>query len=380
MRSIPFIRSFLVVLILACVAVSAAAQVSILITTAPPALPVYDQPICPGQGYLWTPGYWAYDNGYGDYYWVPGTWVMAPQVGMLWTPPYWGWAGSGFMFYPGYWGPQVGFYGGVAYGYGYYGRGYEGGRWNNGQFYYNRSVNNVNITNIHNVYNTTVINETNVNRVSYNGGNGGISAHPSSAEESAMHERHLPPIAVQNEHVQAARNNPQSRASRNQGKPEIAATPKPGALNDRAAVPAKEAGAAYHPAAMRAAVTPTENVTSPHAETEPAHQAAPIHAKDLPSHPAPVPVNTGNARQDQKYQQQQQKLYAKQQSDHQSLQQSQEQDHQRLAQQKSSEAQTQQVEQKHQQQTQQMEQKHAQQQQTLQAKQPASKNQPKPAK
>ena len=49
MRSIPFIRSFLVVLILACVAASAAAQVSILITTAPPALPIYDQPICPGQ-------------------------------------------------------------------------------------------------------------------------------------------------------------------------------------------------------------------------------------------------------------------------------------------------------------------------------------------
>jgi hypothetical protein len=88
------------------------------------------------------------------------------------------------MFYPGYWGPQVGFYGGIAYGYGYYGNGYQGGRWNNGQFYYNRSVNNVNVTNIHNVYNTTVVNET-VNRVSYNGGNGGINARPTVAEESA---------------------------------------------------------------------------------------------------------------------------------------------------------------------------------------------------
>ena len=28
----------------------------------------------PGPGYIWTPGYWAYDPADG-YYWVPGTWV-----------------------------------------------------------------------------------------------------------------------------------------------------------------------------------------------------------------------------------------------------------------------------------------------------------------
>src|SRR5271165_2994273 len=44
----------------------------------------------PGEGYIWTPGYWAYDYDYNDNYWVPGTWVLAPQVGYLWTPPYWG--------------------------------------------------------------------------------------------------------------------------------------------------------------------------------------------------------------------------------------------------------------------------------------------------
>src|ERR1700722_4611960 len=62
------------------------AQISIgvAVNIAPPALPVYDQPICPGANYIWTPGYWAW-NGY-DYYWVPGTWVMAPTVGLLWTP------------------------------------------------------------------------------------------------------------------------------------------------------------------------------------------------------------------------------------------------------------------------------------------------------
>ena len=29
------------------------------VAVAPPAIPVYTQPICPGEGYIWTPGYWA---------------------------------------------------------------------------------------------------------------------------------------------------------------------------------------------------------------------------------------------------------------------------------------------------------------------------------
>ena len=32
---------------------------------APPAIPTYDQPECPGEGYIWTPGYWAWGgSGY----------------------------------------------------------------------------------------------------------------------------------------------------------------------------------------------------------------------------------------------------------------------------------------------------------------------------
>src|SRR5713226_7503522 len=49
---------------------------------APPPLPDYEQPPCPEDGYMWTPGYWAW--GGGGYYWVPGTWVQPPQVGLLW--------------------------------------------------------------------------------------------------------------------------------------------------------------------------------------------------------------------------------------------------------------------------------------------------------
>ena len=367
MRINPFIRSLLFALVMLAVSAAAFAQFGISITIAPPALPVYEQPPLPAEGYIWTPGYWAYSEG--DYYWVPGTWVMAPQVGFLWTPGYWGWGNGMYVFNEGYWGPHVGFYGGINYGYGYTGEGYQGGRWDNGQFAYNRAVNNVNVTNIHNTYNTTVINNTTVNRISYNGGNGGITARPNAQDEAAAHEKHIAPVAVQTQHAQAARANPQQRASVNQGKPAIAATPKPGAFSDHAAVPAKEAGAPYKPAETHAAAQPPAKTEATHAENNVPRPPA-VHAQDLQPHARLAPPNTGNPKQDQKYQQQQDKLYSQQNQDHQKLQQKQEQDHQRLAQQKADQPKTQQVEQKHQQQTQQLEQKHEQQTQKLQAKIP----------
>jgi hypothetical protein len=58
-------------------------DVSITVRTAPPELPVYSQPYCPGDGYLWIPGYWAYDVD--GYYWVPGAWVLPPEYGLYWT-------------------------------------------------------------------------------------------------------------------------------------------------------------------------------------------------------------------------------------------------------------------------------------------------------
>src|SRR5215470_13689245 len=177
MRSIGMIRVLLFIVLLVSLSTSSFAAVGIFVSFAPPPIPVYVQPVCPGEGFIWVPGYWAYGDDFDDYYWVPGTWVEPPQVGLLWTPPYWGWSGTGFVFYDGYWGPQVGFYGGINYGFGYFGDGFVGGRCDRGRFFYNRSVTNINTTVIHNVYNTTVINNnTTVNRVSYNGGNGGVNA------------------------------------------------------------------------------------------------------------------------------------------------------------------------------------------------------------
>jgi hypothetical protein len=379
MRSLPSVRCWLFALVVSVMSAASFAQVSIAIRIGPPALPVYEQPLCPAEGYIWTPGYWAYDYDYGDYYWVPGTWVLAPEPGFLWTPGYWGWGDDRFIFHEGYWGPRVGFYGGINYGFGYFGNGYEGGRWDHDRFFYNRSVNNVNVTNIHNVYNTTVINNTTVNRVSYNGGSGGIDARPTRDEEAAARERHVPPVAAQTQHVQAARTNPELRASSNHGRPPVAATPRPGGFNERGVVPAKEAGAPYHPEANRAAEQPRGNASVPRPGNSVPRPPTAFHAKDLTPHPRPAAPNTGNAKLDQKYQQQQEKLYAKQQQDHQRLQQKQEQDHQRMAQQQANEARTQQMEQRHQQQTQQLEQRHVQQQQHMQQRQqPANRNQPKP--
>jgi hypothetical protein len=299
---------------------------------------------------------------------VPGTWVLAPQPGYLWTPAYWGWYGGNYVFYNGYWGPQVGFYGGIDYGYGYGGHGYDGGRWDNGHFFYNRSVNNVNVTVVHNVYETNVVNENrNVPRTSYNGGNGGVNARPTSQEQAVAHERHVAPVAAQNEQVQAARSNTQLRASENHGNPPIAATTKPGAFDNRDVVAAK--GGSYNPPPR------SENAAKP----------TPIHPNELPPAEKPAAPNTGNPKLDQKYQQQQQKLSAQQDQARQKLQQQQDRDHQRVPQQNANDVRTQQVEQKHQQQTQQMAQKQTQQVQQMQQRQqpahqapPQASAQPKP--
>ena len=322
-------------------------QFRVAITIGPPALPVYEQPVCPGDGYLWTPGYWYWDDDVSDYYWVPGTWVLAPEVGFFWTPGWWGWGGEAFLWHEGYWGPSVGFYGGINYGFGYFGTGFVGGRWDGGHFFYNRAVMNVNVTEIHNVYNETVVNNRDTH-VSYNGGNGGIDARPTPQEEAAARERHIAPVASQTRQLQAARGNPQLRASVNHGKPPVAATARPGEFSGHGVVAAREAGAPY--------------------KGEP-RQA--VHPNDLPPLERPVPPNSGNAKADKKYQQQQEKLYAQQEKDRQKLQRQQDKEHQQLTKQKADDARTQQLEQKHQQQTQQLQQRHTEQIQHFQAAHPA---------
>jgi WXXGXW repeat (2 copies) len=361
-RSIRSICVLLFALVMLAMPAASSAQISVgvVVGFAPPELPVYEQPVCPGERYIWTPGYWAWDEDGDDYYWVPGTWVLAPEVGFLWTPGYWGWGGNGFVFYEGY-----------------FGRGYEGGYWDHDRFFYNREVNNVNVTVIHNVYETRIVNQTNV-RVSYNGGNGGINERPTREEEAAAHERHLPPVRDQVQHVQAARTNTELRASVNHGKPPVAATPRPGSFNDRGVVKAKEGGRYNPPARTEKNATVrtegkgsvrSENKATSRADAGNAARPNVVHPKDLPPFQRPAAPNTGSSKVDQKYQQQQDKLFQRQEQERQKLQQKQEQEHQRMTQQRADDARRQQTEQRHQQQTAELAQRHEQQQQKLQQKQ-----------
>jgi hypothetical protein len=201
----------------------ASAQVMIVaIRMAPPALPLYDQPPLPEVGYVWVPGYWAWDERAADYYWVPGTWVAPPTGGLLWTPGYWSCRNDVYSWVPGYWGRRVGFYGGINYGYGYSGVGYQGGQWSGGNFSYNSAVNNFGSVNVANIYEQPV-NEDNatVTAISYNGGTGGTAATPNREELDAANERHVMPTQTQLQHQQVASTTPELHASVNHGVPSM---------------------------------------------------------------------------------------------------------------------------------------------------------------
>jgi hypothetical protein len=351
MRSIRFLLTFL---ILAIPAISFG-QIGIRVAIGPPAMPVYDQPDCPGDGYLWTPGYWAYDDSVSDYYWVPGTWVEPPEAEMLWTPGYWGWGDGGFMFNDGYWGPTVGFYGGINYGFGYWGGGYGGGRWDHGHFFYNSSVNNLHGGDFRNTYNERVSVGVDTH-VSFNGGNGGIEARPTREQESAAGQRHIPAVGPQTQHAQAARSNPEQRAGVNHGRPAVAATSRAGEIANHATTPGGTTSGTRDAAAPARAGAETHDTRTP------------VHPSELAPITRPSAVNSGNAKADRNYEQQQDKLISKQTQERQHLQQKQDAEHQQKPQ-----ASSPKLEQKHQQQTQQLSQKHAAQQQSLQSRQPQAR-------
>ena len=230
-------------------------DIDIQVDLAPPPLPVYDQPPMPDDGYLWAPGYWAWDDDIG-YYWVPGTWVLPPSAGLLWTPGYWGWDDGVYVFHVGYWGPHIGFYGGVYYGFGYDGVGYEGGYWRNGAFFYNRTVNNIGVVSITNVYSKTIV-VHNTTNVSFNGGSGGLAARPTPAQLAAAHDPHTPPTSQQVQHVQAAAKDPALALNNNQGHPTVAATARAADFKDPGVVTS-------HPGQPVAAIQPQgHRVTAP---------------------------------------------------------------------------------------------------------------------
>jgi len=310
MNAPSLLRSFAGKLLLGAavaVAVPAAshAQIAINIRIGPPALPVYAQPVFPGDGYIWTPGYWAY--GPEGYYWIPGTWVLVPTPGYLWTPAYWGWEGGFYRFHGGYWGPHIGFYGGINYGFGYFGSGFAGGEWRGGHLFYNTAVGNYGGAHITNVYvnSVTVVNNT---HVSFNGGAGGVQARPQPAELQAANEHHIEPTQMQQQHFQAAAQDRGQLASVNGGRPQLPAARTPQEFTQHVnSIPAAQRvapgapGERFHPAAQpsggarpAAAATAPRPVPAVQPQNQPRPQAQP-HPQGQPqsqphpqqSHPAP---------------------------------------------------------------------------------------------
>jgi len=223
-------------------------------TEPPPPLPDYDQPPAPADGYIWTPGYWAW--GADGYYWVPGAWVEPPYSAALWTPGYWGFYGGRYLFYPGHWGLHIGFYGGINYGFGYIGLGYEGGYWNGGHFFYNRAYNHINVRVVHNTYNYRAgnrgsygggnnnynnnrNNDNNRNNNNYNNnhndnnprpsyrGGSGVQTRPQPAEREAAHEPTAPRMNTQVQHEQNYGGVHGQYEAQNHGRPPTPAISRP---------------------------------------------------------------------------------------------------------------------------------------------------------
>jgi hypothetical protein len=310
--------------------------VGVSVRIGPPALPLYEQPICPGPGFLWVPGYWAY--GPDGYFWVPGTWVEPPEVGLLWTPGYWAWDNDAYFWHDGYWGPEVGFYGGINYGFGYTGVGFFGGSWRGREFFYNRAVTNVDVTVVRNTYNTTVVNNTTVSRISFNGGPGGVSAGPTSREITAEHQRHVTMTAEQSRHQQAASTNRTFLASVNHGRPDVAASPRPAQFESHGAVESRT----------------------------PVNPNRPANVREPAAAPNAAPVNPAL---EQKHQQQMDRLRQQQDQERQRVEQKHQQEQQKLQQHAADANKQQDTQRRQQQQLQQLQQKHEQQQQKLQQKQ-----------
>jgi hypothetical protein len=227
----------------------AAADVEMRAADAPPPLLNEEQAPCTGDGYLWTPGYWAWGGGY---YWVPGAWVLPPRARVMWTPGYWGYAGAIYAFHAGYWGPHIGFYGGVNYGFGYPG---------------------------------AVANNVALNKVSYNGGPGGITAAATAQERAAAAEPHIPPTALQHQLARQAAGNPAFMARANDGHPVEARLTGGRPTEDR-----PPAAAAMHGAAVSAAPRVHSTVARP------AHASAAPGTLDKSNRVHSPPITAANAQ------------------------------------------------------------------------------------
>ena len=82
-------------------AIPAFSQVGVYIGTPPPPLRYEVDPPMPGQGFVWTDGYW---NWVGTLYiWVPGRWQRPPYAGAYWSHPHYDHYDRGWVVHEGHW-------------------------------------------------------------------------------------------------------------------------------------------------------------------------------------------------------------------------------------------------------------------------------------
>jgi hypothetical protein len=212
-------------------------------------------------------------------------------VGLLWTPSYWGWNGDAYEFYPGYWGENVGFYGGIDYGYGYGGNGYNGGHWQGRHFSRDSAASRAG----------------SANRVSFNGGAAGVQVQPTAQERQFSSERHIQPTSAQQAHVQAASRDRGQLATANGGSPltAAAATPKSYATAALRHTPTVQPAAVPQSVVKTEYVAPEKSVapTSPQRQIEAENKPAPsdqgMHSTRIDETPAKPQDKASTPHQDQ---------------------------------------------------------------------------------
>jgi hypothetical protein len=77
------------------------AMSEVIVRVGPPAPIVETRPAIPGPGYVWTPGFHAWNGS--AYVWTPGAWVLPPHPRARWVAHRWVRRNGGWVLVEGHW-------------------------------------------------------------------------------------------------------------------------------------------------------------------------------------------------------------------------------------------------------------------------------------
>ena len=145
-------------------------------------------------------------------------------------------AGGLYGWHGGYWGPHVGFYGGVNYGFGFGGVGFVGGEWRGGVFAYNSAVANFGSVHVTNVYENRTDryakHHCELTTMSASTAKAVLRRVPRAGELQAEHEQHSKPRRNQTQHMNFAARTARNSPSVNHGAPGTPAASNPKAYHE----------------------------------------------------------------------------------------------------------------------------------------------------